>query len=321
MGLARERVRDTAETPLAIAAPWAFGDGLRLGRRGAIFGLAVLMGLAAGSLAARASSAGVGVEVTIGDVSVRLLGAEKNCLRKAGQGVLVTVGDHRIVVLPDAVRFDGVETRLEDLRHVVVDATGWGLSVAADGRTVARIDEAEGLAEAAGKGNTLALNDLAVRFATGEGVARDGARAAGLYRRAAEGGLALAARNLGQLLWDGDGVAKDRTQAVAWFRKAAGQGDAVAMQALGSAHYGGEGAPRDLALAAGWFEKAFEAGNPEAANDLGVMRFKGEGVRPDPAAALRYFSLGAERGSIAAKRNLALLQQQGSALPGERNAQ
>ncbi len=160
--------------------------------------LVSLLVIALSSDATPARSQQAGVETTAGGVTVSLLGADPRCLHRAGDGIFVTIGDHRIVVSPGMVRFGGASFGLTGLRRVVVDATGWGLTVTADGKQVAKIDPLAGLEAAAAAGNTFALNDLAVRLANGDGIAKDIDRAARLYRQAAAG-LPLAARNLASL--------------------------------------------------------------------------------------------------------------------------
>lgn len=206
MTRAPRRGRQNASTPAAVATA---SSPLRVRRssnrcRGILLALVSLLALAFSAGAAPALPRDFALEATAGGVFVALLGADRGCLHKAGDGILVTIGDHRIVVSPGVVRFDGVETRLDGLRRVVVDAGSWGLSVAADGRIVMKIDDLDGLEEAAGQGNAFAMNDLAVRLATGDGIARDTSRAARLYRRAAEAGLSLAAGNLAILQQTGD---------------------------------------------------------------------------------------------------------------------
>ncbi|NDW04833.1 sel1 repeat family protein [Jiella pacifica] len=203
----RERAGQDASAPVPVAPASRPMPARRIiSPRGARFvGLFMLSAFAFPPGAVPALPRSASVEATAGGVHVALLGAGPGCLHKAGNGILVTIGDHRIVVSPEGIRFDGAETRLAGLRNVVVDASGWGLNVAADGRTVVAIDQLSALEEAAARGNTFAMNDLAVRLATGDGLVRDLDRAESLYRRAAEAGLALAASNLAALRRTGVG--------------------------------------------------------------------------------------------------------------------
>ncbi|MBO0905521.1 tetratricopeptide repeat protein [Jiella sonneratiae] len=231
---------------------------------------------------------------TAAGVTVTLLGADAGCLQTAGDGALVSIGSHRLVILPDALSLDGAKTRLSGVRNVVVDASGWGLVVTADGRQVAALDPLAGLREAAAQGNTLALNDLALRYATGDGVPRQPARAEELYRRAAEAGLAVAAGNLGLLLWQAAGTPADRAEAVRWLKVAASAGEATAATRLGLAYEIGSGIQRDLGEARRWYEAAAGAGDPLAMNNLAnLLKFAD---RPDLPRAAALHLAAAENG-------------------------
>ena len=62
--------------------------------------------------------------------------------------------------------------------------------------------------------------NLGVCWEFGHGVAKDPAKAADLYRQAAEGGDRVAACNLGYLYETGVGVAQSWADAVTWYRQA-----------------------------------------------------------------------------------------------------
>ena len=62
---------------------------------------------------------------------------------------------------------------------------------------------------------------LALRYANGDGVARDYAEAVTWYRRAAEQGVAFAQFNLGVRYANGQGIERDLLQAYRWFSVAA----------------------------------------------------------------------------------------------------
>jgi len=70
-------------------------------------------------------------------------------------------------------------------------------------------------------------------YALGEGVPKDDAEAARLYRLAAEQGEAGAQFILGRMYSNGDGVPEDDVEAVRWWRLAAEQGHASAQTNLG----------------------------------------------------------------------------------------
>ncbi len=81
---------------------------------------------------------------------------------------------------------------------------------------------------AAQAGDPAAQTALASLYHSGEGIARDPARAAVWYRHAAEQGDAVAAANLAALHAAGDGVRRDPAAAYAWLGVAAGRGNAWA---------------------------------------------------------------------------------------------
>jgi hypothetical protein len=119
--------------------------------------------------------------------------------------------------------------------------------------------------QAADKGDATAENNLAIFYEAGEFVPRDMAEAARLYRKAAEQGAAIAQYNLAVLCRIGLGVPKDGEQAASWSKKAAMQGQGNAQALLGSMYSRGEGVPRDEVLAYAWFNLAAAQGLEPAA--------------------------------------------------------
>src|SRR5205823_2010478 len=87
---------------------------------------------------------------------------------------------------------------------------------------------------------------------SGEGVAKDTAKAAQWYKKAAEQGDVSAQHNLAVLYATGEGVAKDAAKAAEWFRKAAEQGDPSSQLYIGTMYYNGAGGHRDLVQAYKW---------------------------------------------------------------------
>ena len=86
------------------------------------------------------------------------------------------------------------------------------------------------------------------------------ARAAVLYRQAAEAGLAWAQYNLGHLLLDGSGVARDRDAAFLWYMRAATQGHERAMNLVARCFEQGWGVARDATAARNWYRQSAEGG-------------------------------------------------------------
>jgi TPR repeat protein len=96
------------------------------------------------------------------------------------------------------------------------------------------------------------------------GLPRDPARAAQLFRSAAEQGHLGAQTLLGYHYEQGHGVPRNYDEALRWFRAAAGRGYAPAMFHLGRLYSAGKGVPHDDAAAEGWFRKAAEGGSADA---------------------------------------------------------
>lgn len=88
--------------------------------------------------------------------------------------------------------------------------------------------------------------------------------------QAAEQGHALAMANLGLCYANGNGVKQDYQQAVEWYRKAAEQGNALAEGCLGWCYKYGNGVKQDYKLAAEWYRKSAEKGHATSQYNLGV---------------------------------------------------
>jgi TPR repeat protein len=151
----------------------------------------------------------------------------------------------------------------------------------------------------------------AQQYADGRGVERDYAKAAKLYRQAADLGHAKAQVGLGTLHATGRGVPRDDAEAVRWFRKAADQGEAAAQSYLGFMYETGQGVPNDGAEAVRWYRKAADQGDAVAQKRLGSMYDEGRGVPKDEAEAVKWYRKAADRGLAAAQMVLGLSYDQG----------
>ncbi len=81
-------------------------------------------------------------------------------------------------------------------------------------------------------------------------------------------GDAVAMRNLGLLYANGQGVAQDYAKAREWYEKAAAKDDETAMNNLGMLFHNGHGVAQDYAKAREWYEKAIAGGNEDAKSAL-----------------------------------------------------
>ena len=91
----------------------------------------------------------------------------------------------------------------------------------------------------------------------------------------------------------GDGVAKDGAEAIRWYLQAATQGHAEAQNDLAVIYDEGQGVAENDAEAVRWYRRAAAAGNPSAQHNLGLMYANGEGVRRDDGRAYLWLSLAA----------------------------
>jgi TPR repeat protein len=110
--------------------------------------------------------------------------------------------------------------------------------------------------KSATQGYALAELALAENVVNTNGIAKDYAIAAKLFRAAAEQGDPQAMSEYAKLLDAGLGVTKDTTQAAAWYERAAQCGVATAMQSLAGYLYAGIGTAREPAKAYYWAQLA-----------------------------------------------------------------
>ncbi len=164
---------------------------------------------------------------------------------------------------------------------------------------------------AAEAGNADAQSQLALVYANGQGVTQNYKQATAWWEKAAAQGDALAQNNLGVLYNEGDGVSQDPKQAASWFEKAAAQGYPPAQTALGFLYDTGRGVEQDFAKAAGLFRIAAEAGDADAQSQLAFMYTNGQGVTQDYKQGTVWYEKAAAQGDALAQYNLGLLYAEG----------
>jgi TPR repeat protein len=137
------------------------------------------------------------------------------------------------------------------------------------------------------------------------------AKAARLYRKAADLGLPAAMYRLARAYDKGRGVARDLAEAAGWYRRAADLNHAGAMASLGIMHEFGEGVPRDLAEALRLYGLAAERGDPNGMTSLAYLYAEGKGVARNAELARKWYTAAAERAAPRAMFNLALMYARG----------
>jgi len=81
-------------------------------------------------------------------------------------------------------------------------------------------------------GSTKDMVGLARRYYIGDGVAKNAAKAAEWYEKAAEQGSDFAQYKIAEMYAKGDGVPKDTAKAAEWWQKSAAQGNTDAQESL-----------------------------------------------------------------------------------------
>ena len=122
----------------------------------------------------------------------------------------------------------------------------------------------------------------------------------------------------------GNEVTLNYAKAAELFKVAAESENSDAQFALGVMHQNGQGVPINYMDAAKWYEKAARQDNPNAQYLLGLSYKEGSGVAKDPAEAYKWMHLAAEQGNpdhIEARNHLALLLTPDIVAEGQRRAE
>jgi TPR repeat protein len=163
-----------------------------------------------------------------------------------------------------------------------------------------------------------AQNNVAVRYASGNGVPMDLPRALAWYRRSAEAGYMVAQSNLGGMLLKGVGGPRQPEEGVRWLRRAAERGYDQAQSNLGLVYAKGDGVPRDPAASARWYQLAAIQGFAPAQFCFAVALAEGDGVGKDRAEAAKWYRRAAAQGHAGAQNNLGVLYATGDGVPVDR---
>jgi len=136
-----------------------------------------------------------------------------------------------------------------------------------------------------------AICEEGYKYACGEEVEEDAAKAVLLFQKSADKGLKEAQYNLAVLYFEGRGVSADHLKAAEYLLKACSSEDGeplpLALTNLGYCYESGEGVAKDMCKAAELYEKASSYGSPEAKYNLAHLCLVGsdEYQQDEPRAA------------------------------------
>jgi len=148
-------------------------------------------------------------------------------------------------------------------------------------------------------------------YRLGSGVVQNEAKAAQLYRKAAEMGNAEAQTRFAEALFDGRGVTRDPAGSRVWLEKAARQGYARAECDLGVMLTNGFDIGQDLAKGLLYLQAAARHGDAYAEDYLGQFAESGLIGDPSPSEAYMHYLKAAERGSAWGTYNVARMHEHG----------
>lgn len=119
--------------------------------------------------------------------------------------------------------------------------------------------------------NGQAQLEVGIRYATGDGMKQDMAKAAFFYREAAQLGNTDAQYRLACLLESGRGVEKDLKAALDWYMIAANGGNHIAQYNLGCMYEMGYLVAKNMDQAVRWYGRAAQKGHAGAKNRLHTL--------------------------------------------------
>src|ERR1700686_1001511 len=155
------------------------------------------------------------------------------------------------------------------------------------------------------------LLSQADKYRLGSGVVRNEAKAAQLYRKAAEMGNAEAKTRFAEALFDGRGVARDPAESRAWLEKAARQGNARGECDLGVMLTSGLDIAQDRAQGLEYFQAAARLGDGYAEDNLGQFAESGLIGDPSSSEAYMHYLKASEMGSAWGAYNVARMHERG----------
>lgn len=189
-----------------------------------------------------------------------------------------------------------IEGSATETADVATGAAATAPAAAEAALTVPADIKPEALAEAARKGDPLAMFEIGAVYTEGRGIKADLAQAAKWYQRAADAGVTPAEYRLASLYEKGTGVGRDLAKARALYQQAADKGNASAMHNLAVMLASGGGAAPDFAGAGKWFAMAADRGIRDSQFNLAILYARGNGVNQDLEESYKWFSVAARDG-------------------------
>jgi hypothetical protein len=156
------------------------------------------------------------------------------------------------------------------------------------------------LRQRAESGDTEAMRELAMAYASGNGIAADLDEALSWIERAAYAGNAEAQSEMADICRGEN----DFTASFEWEQKAATQGLPQAQYNLAIHYRDGMGTAENPDQQFYWFQKAAQKGHLEAKNSLAVCYLNGWGTLQDFAQAIRWLEQASDEGHAPAKTRL-----------------
>ena len=166
------------------------------------------------------------------------------------------------------------------------------------------------LKELSDAGHVKATNSVGFYYERGIGVGRDDAQAAAFYKKASDGGSAVAKHNLGNFYLDGKGVEKSSLEALRLFRESSDAGFADGTGMVGYCYRKGIGVEKDGGKAFELYKKASAAGSAFATTNVGNCYRRGIGVQKNLDAAIEWFERAVGKGYEPAKEFLAQAREE-----------
>ncbi|MES5098247.1 peptidoglycan-binding protein [Agrobacterium sp. BA1120] len=204
------------------------------------------------------------------------------------------------ISVPTASRGTGVAERLQPVTSIPdVQQTEFkkeAVQPAVETITVPEGIAPPSLADAASKGDRVALFEIGVRYTDGQGVAADRAEAAKWYKLAADRGLAPAQYRLGNMYEKANGVERNLSEAKRYYQLAADQGNAGAMHNLAVLLASDAAGAPDFTAAGDWFIKASNLGVRDSQFNLAILYARGSGVQQSLEESYKWFAIAARDG-------------------------